>query len=142
MSYRLHVFQDGREQGGLLVNHPFYRLVEETLQNVLQSQLVMLYMARKTLEHKPSPDVVRENQRVTEITRYLQNVCPTISGSNSPTMDSIFVEMRAYAGCGEDPKRRKVARKHVYIQKHLIGTWIHAYYNAELSYNEPQGKFL
>src|ERR1700709_452528 len=105
MSYPLCVFLESRKQG-LDVNHPFYRLVEEAFRNVIQCPVVMLYMARITLKHSDPSDEVTEKQRVEEIIQYLQNVCPTISG------------------CGEDPRRRKVSRKHVYIQKHLVDVWM------------------
>jgi hypothetical protein len=138
MSYPLCVFLESREQG-LDTNHPFYRLVEETFRNVIQCPVVMLYMARITLEYSDPSDEVAEKQRVEEIILYLQNVCPTISGSDSPTMDSTFVEMRAYLGCGEDTKRRKVSRKHVYIQKRLVDVWMEIH-DSQSYANE--GKFL
>ncbi|KAG2061598.1 hypothetical protein BDR06DRAFT_947079, partial [Suillus hirtellus] len=60
-----------------------------------------------------------------EITQYLQTTCPTVSGSDSPAMISTFVDVRAYSACqgGKDPKSRKLARKHIYIQKRLVDDW-------------------
>ena len=139
----LCVFLNSGDQGGLPSNHPFYRLVEETIQNVVQCPLVMLYMARNTLNHNPFSDAVPKKQRVMDIAQYLQNVCPTISGSNSPTMESTFVEMRAYSSCasGEGRMKRKAAPKHVYIQQRLADAWMQAY-STDLSYAKWEGKFL
>ena len=140
-TYPLCVFLESREQGRLTYNHPFYRLVEEVLQNIIQSPLVMLYMARNTLKYdsewQSSPNEDAEKQRIKEIIHYLQTVCPTVSGSDSPRMDSAFVQTRAYSGCCKNPRRRKAARKHVYIQKRLVDAWMKAY-------NDPshRGKFL
>ncbi|KAG2365724.1 hypothetical protein BDR07DRAFT_1397991 [Suillus spraguei] len=43
-------------------------------------------------------------------------------------MNSTFVDVRAYPTCqgGKDPKSRKLARKHVYIQEHLVDDWVKA----------------
>ncbi|OAX38413.1 hypothetical protein K503DRAFT_770535 [Rhizopogon vinicolor AM-OR11-026] len=122
MSYPLCVFLESREQM-LPIHHPFYRIVEETLENVIQSSLVLRCMAKHTLvneSHTESPNNAAENQMVQQITRYLRNNFPTVSGSNSPAMDSVIVDVRSYSGCGKDPKSRKFTRKHVYIQKHLV----------------------
>jgi hypothetical protein len=73
-------------------------------------------------------DEVAEDQRVQEVIQYLQNSSPTFSGSESPAMDSTFVDMRAYSGCGNDRTSRKIARKHVFIQKRLVDAWMTAYY--------------
>jgi hypothetical protein len=126
MSHTLCVFLESRELGRLPANHPFYCLVEEALHNIVQCPLIMLYMARNTLKHGTFPKEVG-NQRVKEIMQYLQNVCPTVSGSDSPAMESTFVDIRAYSVCGEDPKIRKVARKHVYIQRRLVIAWMRAH---------------
>lgn len=67
-----------------------------------------------------NPDGVVSNQRIQEIVQYLQNNCPTISGTNSPTMDSIFADVRVHLGCGSNPESRRFTRKHVYIHKQLV----------------------
>jgi len=133
MSYPMCVFLESREKR-LPVHHPFYRVVEQTLQSVIQCPVVMRYLAMNTLENS---DSVTEEQRAQEIINYLQNSCPTFSGSNSPAMDSTFVDMRAYSGCGKDRKSRKTTRKHVYIQKCLVDTWVKAFHKS----NNPQGYF-
>jgi hypothetical protein len=140
MSHTLCVFLESREQGKLPTNHPFYCLVEEAFHNIVQCPLIMLYMARNTLKHGPFPNEV-EKQRVKEIMQYLQNVCPTVSGSDSPAMESTFVDIRAYSVCGEDPKIRKVARKHVYIQSHLVIAWMRAHSESVYRWAN-QGNFL
>ncbi|KAG2342613.1 hypothetical protein BDR05DRAFT_334525 [Suillus weaverae] len=124
-SYPLCVFIESREQGRLSLDHPFYRLVEETIQNVVLCPVVLHHMARSTLE---TLDEVTEKQRVQEIIQYMRNTCPTFSGSDSPAIDSTFVDVRAYSGChgGKDPKSRKIARKHIYIQKRLVDDWVKA----------------
>ncbi|OJA11782.1 hypothetical protein AZE42_07384 [Rhizopogon vesiculosus] len=78
-----------------------------------------------------------EEQRIQEIINYLQNNCPTFSGSDSPAMDSTFVDMRAYSGCGKDRQSRKTARKHVYIQKCLVDAWMKAHHKS----NNPKGYY-
>jgi hypothetical protein len=96
MSYPLCVFLDSREQSPA-ADHPFYRLVEGTLQSVIQCPVIMRYLAMNvTLNF----DEVAEDQKVQEVIQYLQNSGPTFSGSESPAMDSTFVDMRAYSGCG------------------------------------------
>lgn len=126
--YPLCVFLESREQGRLTADHPFYGLVEETLQNVIRCPLILHYMA-KTLNTTVNGSChieVADERRIQEITEYLQNDCPTVSGSDSPTMDLTFVDVRAYSGCGSDPKSRKIARKHIYIQKQLVNAWMKA----------------
>jgi len=134
MSYPLCVFLESRKQQKLPVHHPFYRLIEGTLQNFTQHEcpVAVQYMARHTLGHeKLLFDTAIEKQRVDDIIRYLQNFCPTVSGSDSPAMDSTFVDMRAYSGCGKDPKSREIVRKHVYIQKRLVDAWMKAYFHTK-----------
>jgi hypothetical protein len=80
-------------------------------------------MVRNTLEN---PEEAAEKQRAEEIIQYLKNTCPTVSGSDSPVLDRAFVDVRAYMGCAKDPKSRKIARKHIYIQKRLIDEWMKA----------------
>jgi hypothetical protein len=85
-------------------------------------------MAKNTLQNEPSRD--EEEQRVQEIVQYLQMNHPTVSGSDSPAVDSStlpLVETRAYSNCGKDRKSRKLARKHIYIQKSLIDAWMGNY---------------
>lgn len=121
ISYPLCVFIESREQGKLPVGHPFCHIVKETVQNVMLFHPILRHMARNTLEN---PDEAAEKQRVQEIIEYLSNTCPTVSGSDSPAMDSTFVDVRAYTSCGKDPKGRKIARKHIYIQKRLLDEWM------------------
>jgi len=144
-TYPLCVFLESRDQGRLTYDHPFYRLVEEVLQNIIQSPLVMVYMARNTLKYDSEqfPNEDAEKQRIQQIIHYLQNICPTVSGSDSPRMDSAFVQTRAYSGCCKNPRRRKAARKHVYIQKRLVDAWMKAYNDsAWKSSPSHRGKFL
>jgi hypothetical protein len=127
MSYPLCVRLDSRDQAGLPVRHPFYYLVQDTLQDIIKCPLILHYMVKNTF---PRPtDEVAEEQRVQEIIQYLHNSCPTVSGSDSPTMDSSLVQTRAYSGChgGRDPKSKKVARQHVYLQTCLIDAWLNIY---------------
>jgi hypothetical protein len=121
ISYPLCVFIESRGQGKLPAGHPFCHFVKETIQVVMLSHPILHHMARNTLEN---PDEAAEKQRVKEIIEYLKNTCPTVSGSDSPAIDSTFVDVRAYMGCGKDPKSRKIARKHIYIQKRLIDEWM------------------
>ncbi|KAG1857699.1 hypothetical protein DFJ58DRAFT_745000 [Suillus subalutaceus] len=125
ISYPICVFIESREQGRISHDYPFYRLVEETIQNVIHCPVVLRHMARSTLKN---PDKVAEKRRVQEIIQYIQNTCPTVSGSDSPAIYSKFVEVRAYSGChsGKDPKSRKIARKHIYLQKRLVDDWVKA----------------
>ncbi|OAX38067.1 hypothetical protein K503DRAFT_186062 [Rhizopogon vinicolor AM-OR11-026] len=127
MSYPLCVFLESREKRPP-VHHPFYRFVAETLQSVIQCPVVMRYLAMNILENS---DGVAEEQRVQEIINYLQN------GSDFPAMDSTFVDMRAYLGCGKDRKSKKTARKHVYIQKCLVDVCMEAFHKS----NNPEGYF-
>ncbi|KAG2343857.1 hypothetical protein BDR05DRAFT_962485 [Suillus weaverae] len=110
-------------QGKLPAGHPFCHIVKETIQNVVLSHPILRHMARNTLEN---PDEAAEKQRAQEIIKYLENSCPAVSGSDSPALDSTFVDVRAYTGCGKDPKSRKIARKHIYIQKCLVDEWMEA----------------
>jgi hypothetical protein len=126
MSYPLCVFLDSREQRRLLSDHPFYRLIEEGLQNVICCPLILHYMAESTLPSEPRPNGATLEQRIPEIIQYLRNDCPMFSGSDSPAMDSTFVDVRAYWGCGRNPKSRKFARRHVYFQKRLVDAWMQA----------------
>jgi hypothetical protein len=122
MSYPLCVFLDSRKHGRLPVDHPFYRFVKETLQHVIDSTLVLRYMAKNQTGSFPSE--AEEQRRVQDIIQYLKSNCPTVSGSDSPAMNSMnLVNTRAYSGCGKDRKNGKLARKHVYIQKSLIDGW-------------------
>jgi hypothetical protein len=120
MTYPLCVFLTTHQQGSLPCDHPFYRLIEETLQNVQHCPPVLDYMAQNILANKSYPT------KQQEIIQYLQNSCPTISVSDSPAMDSTFVDVRAYSGCAKDPKSKKFARKHVYIQKRLYDALMEA----------------
>jgi hypothetical protein len=97
-------------------------------------------MAKSTLKN-PDRQVVKE-QRVQEIIQYIRNTCPTVSGSDSPVVNSIFVDVRAYSGChsGKDPKSRKIARKHIYIQKRLVDDWVKA--STERTFWPDIGGFL
>ncbi|OAX33644.1 hypothetical protein K503DRAFT_775402 [Rhizopogon vinicolor AM-OR11-026] len=123
MSNPICVFLESREQR-LPTYHPFYLLVQETLQNVIHCPIVSIYMANSILQNEQYPDEVAEKQRVEQIIHYLHNNCPTISGSDSPAMDSTFIDVRAYSGCSKGPKSIKFARKHVYIQKRLVDAWM------------------
>ncbi|KAG1873786.1 hypothetical protein F4604DRAFT_755330 [Suillus subluteus] len=123
ISYPLCVFIESREQGNLPAGHPFCHIVKETVQNVVLSHPILHHMARNTLEN---PGEAAENERAEEIVEYLKNTCPTVSGSDSPAMDSTFVDVRAYTGCGKDPKSKNITRKHIYIQKRLVDEWIKA----------------
>ncbi|KAG2116626.1 uncharacterized protein F5147DRAFT_649088 [Suillus discolor] len=127
ISYLLCVFLESREER-LSPEHCFYRIVEETIQNVIHCPTVLHYMVRSTLKNF---NEVVEEQRVQDITKYLQTTCPTVSGSDSPAMNSTFVDVRAYSACqgGKDPKSRKLARKHIYIQKRLVDDWVKALTN-------------
>jgi hypothetical protein len=138
MSHLLCVFLDSRDHEKLPVDHPFYDFVKCTLQHVVESTPVLRYMAQNTLQNEPLPGEVIGEQRVQEIIQYLKINCPTVSGSNSATMyPKTLVATRAYLGCGQDRKSRKLARKHVYIQKSLIDDWM------ELrSYPSSPGNFL
>ena len=128
-SYPLCVFLESRRQQKLSVHHPFYCLINETLQNFirLECPVILQYMARDTLGDEKLFDTAVETKRVHDIIHYLRNTCPTVSGSDSPAMESTFVDMRAYSGCGKDPKSRKIVRKHVYIQKRLVDAWMKVY---------------
>jgi hypothetical protein len=139
MSHLLCVFLDSRDHEKLPVDHPFYDFVKVTLQHVVESPLVLRYMAQNTLQNEPLPDEVMGEQRVQEIIQYLKINCPTVSGSDSATMyPKTLVATRAYLGCGQDPKNRKLARKHVYIQKYLIDGWMELRSDPNLS----RGHFL
>ncbi|OJA11783.1 hypothetical protein AZE42_07385 [Rhizopogon vesiculosus] len=126
-SHPLCVFLDSREQGKLSANHPFYRVIEEAIQDVLHAPLVLKYLARSTFRNRPRFYKVTEEQRVHHIIEYLQNNSPTFSGSDSPALDSTFVDVRAYYGCGKDSKSKKVTRQHVYIQKRFVDAWMKSY---------------
>ena len=80
------VFLDSRGQGRLPIHHPFYHVVEQTVQNIVQSLLILHYLAETTLANTPFPDEAAKNQRVQEIIQYLQNNYPTFSGSDSPSL--------------------------------------------------------
>ncbi|KAJ8583353.1 RNA-binding domain-containing protein [Rhizopogon salebrosus TDB-379] len=121
----MSAFNFNRDHEKLPVDHPFYDFVKVTLQHVVESPLVLRYMAQNTLQNEPLPDEVMGEQRVQEIIQYLKINCPTVSGSDSATMyPTTLVATRAYLGCGQDRKSRKLARKHVYIQKSLIDGWM------------------
>jgi hypothetical protein len=81
-------------------------------------------MAKVTHQNEPRHDEVVEKGRIQEIIQYLQTNHPTVSGSDSPSMNLTLVDTRAYSGCGNGRKSRKFARKHVYIQKSLVDTWV------------------
>jgi hypothetical protein len=122
----LCVFLDSRARERLLVDHPFRLFVKETHQHVIDSRLILEYMAEATLHNGPRSDKVVE-RRVQEIIQYLEKYHPTVSGSDSPAMDSVtLVETRAYSGCGGDRLDRKFAREHIYIQKPLVDAWMKA----------------
>ncbi|KAG2078616.1 hypothetical protein BDR04DRAFT_1138200 [Suillus decipiens] len=124
ISYPPCVFMESREQEKLSAGHPFCHIVKETIQNIILSNPILHHMARNTLEN---PNKAAEEQRVQEIIQHMTNTCPTVSGSDSPAIDSTFVDVRAYTGCStKDPKGRKIARKHIYIQKRLVGEWMKA----------------
>lgn len=140
MSYPpLCVFLESFEQGRLSVDHPFYILVREVLQDIIECPLIMDYMAKTTLA---CPNNDTEKQRVQEIIQYLRTNSPTISGSNSPVMDLSFVEIRMYSGCGKTPnlKNRKTGRQHIYIQRCLIHAWFNTYIKAGTSTDIGQRK--
>jgi hypothetical protein len=124
MSFPLCVFLDSLDQGRLPLNHPFYRLVDETRQHIIESPLVLGYIAKVTLQNELRHDEVVEKRRIQEIIQYLQINHPTVSSSDSPSMNFILVDTRAYSGCSKGRKSRKLARKHVYIQKSLVNNWI------------------
>jgi hypothetical protein len=127
MSYPLCVFLDSCKHERLSIDHPFYDFVKETLQHVKKSPLILDYMANDTLQNEPQSDEAAERRRVREIIQFLRTNPPTVSGSDSPTMDSArLVETRAYSGCGGYRKDRKLARKHIYIQKPLVDAWMKA----------------
>jgi len=135
MTHPLCVFLESREQGKLPNNHPFHFVVEETVQNIAQSPLILHYLAETTLGNAPYPDEAIKEQRVQEIIQYLQNNCPTFSGSDSPTMQARLTDVRAYADCGKlDLKSKMVARKHVYIQKNLVDAWMDSYIASPLNW--------
>jgi len=128
MPYPLCVFLESREQGKLSTCHPFYIVTQDALRDIIKCSLILDYMAKTTLAHADE-DAVK--QRVQEIIQYLQNHAPTVSGSDSPAMDSSFTEMRMYSGCGKNLMNRRIARQHVYIQKYLIDAWLNTYTGAD-----------
>jgi hypothetical protein len=144
MSYPLYVFLESREQGKLPVHHPFYDLVYNALQDVIKCQLILNYMAKTTLANGPWSDKVAEARRAQEIIEYLQNNCPTVSGSDSPALDSSLVETRMYSGCGNGPnvKDRKIARQHIYIQKCLVDSWIKTFLDMGTRSSMERGRHL
>jgi hypothetical protein len=81
MSYPLCVFLDSRKHGRIPVHHPFYRFVKETLQHVIDSALILRYMAKN--QNGSSPSGAEEQRRVQDIIQYLKSNCPTVSGSDS-----------------------------------------------------------
>ncbi|KAG2365756.1 hypothetical protein BDR07DRAFT_1458961 [Suillus spraguei] len=83
-----------RYQGKLPADHPFYHLVRDTIQNAIRYLPILQHMARNTLEN---PDEIAVRQRAEDIIQYLQNTCPTVSGSDSPAMRSTFVDMKETA---------------------------------------------
>ncbi|OJA12466.1 hypothetical protein AZE42_10510 [Rhizopogon vesiculosus] len=105
------------------MHHAFNLLVQEILQNVIHCPIVSVYTASSILQNE-QPDELAEKQRVEQIVHYLYDNCPTISGSDSPAMDSTFVDVHAYSGCSKGPKSMKFAWKHVYIQKCLVDAWM------------------
>ncbi|KAG1873790.1 hypothetical protein F4604DRAFT_1925369 [Suillus subluteus] len=98
-------------------------------------------MVMSTLKN---PDRVAEKRRVQEIIQYIQNTCPTVSGSDSPAIYSKFIEVHAYSGChsGKDPKSRKISRKHIYIQKCLVNDWVKASTESTFEWYPSLGGFL
>jgi hypothetical protein len=70
-NYPLCVFADVCE-GRLRSNHPFYYLVQDSLQDVMKSPLILHYMAKSTLANESHHDEVAEKQRVQEIIQYLE----------------------------------------------------------------------
>ncbi|KAG2077944.1 hypothetical protein BDR04DRAFT_1113013 [Suillus decipiens] len=61
---------------------------KETIENVIHCLTILHHMVRDTLENF---NEAVEKQRAQEITQYLQNIWPTVSGSDSPSMNSTFV---------------------------------------------------
>jgi hypothetical protein len=139
MSFPLCVFLDSLDQGRLPLDHPFYRLVDKTRQHIIESPLVLGYMAKVTLQNEPRHDEVVEKGRIQEIIQYLQTNHPTVSGSDSPSMNLTLVDTRAYSGCGNGRKSRKFARKHVYIQKSLVNTWVRTETRSVTTYRRYPG---
>jgi len=131
---KLCVFLDSREHGRLPHTHPFHIFIITNLLHVVDSPLVLQYMARSTFPDKSLgnyPDLAEE-RRVLQIVNYLMKNHPTVSGSDSPAMGSSLsqyaqVDTRAYSGCGNSRRSRKVARKHIYIKKSLVDAWMNAY---------------
>jgi hypothetical protein len=142
-SYPLCIFLESREQKRLPVHHPFCHLVRDALQDVIRCPLILHYMAKGTFANESHPDEDAEKQRVQEIIQYLQNNSPTVSGSDSPAMDSSLVETRMYSGCGNDhTKNGKIVRQHVYIQKSLVDAWMNAYMNMVSGGSKTLGRHL
>lgn len=65
---------------------------------------------------------------------------PSCITCDSPAMDSTFIDVRAYTACqgGKDPRSRRLAQKHIYIQKRLVDDWVKALTN-KIEYPGPSG---
>jgi hypothetical protein len=50
-----------------------------------------------------------------------------------------LVDTRAYSGCDNGRKSRKLARKHVYIQKSLVNTWVRTETRSVTTYRRYPG---
>jgi len=130
----ISVFLDSRKHGRLPCTHPFHIFIIKNLLHVVKSPLVLQYMARSTFPDKSLGTYgdIAEERRVLQIREYLMKNHPTVSGSDSPAMGSSVsqyaqVDTRAYSGCGNSRRSRKVARKHIYIKKSLVDAWMDAY---------------
>jgi hypothetical protein len=118
----LCVFLESREQGRLNAHHPFYRLIEDAIQDAILCPLVLHYMARTAfgLGNAPYIDEVVEKQRVQEIIQYLQNSCPIFSGSDSPALNSTFVDVRASPRLRQRPTKQE-GRSEVHVYPETFG---------------------
>jgi len=104
-------------------------------------------MAKNTFQNEPHNNGAEE-RRVQEIIQYLKTNHPTVSVSDTPAMCSsvglpyLQVEARAYSGCGKDHQSRKIARKHIYINKNFVDIWMIAYSKLKVDPYKSLGHYL
>ncbi|KAG1873789.1 hypothetical protein F4604DRAFT_1681007 [Suillus subluteus] len=118
ISHPICVFIKSHEQGRLSHDHSFYRLVEETIQNVIHCPVVLHHMVRSTLKN---PDEVAEKHRFLAVTP---------------------LQWIRHLLIGKDPKSRKISRKHIYIQKCLVNDWVKASTESTFEWYPSLGGFL
>jgi len=103
-------------------------------------------MAKNTFQNEPCNNGAEDSERrVQEIIQYLETNHPTVSASDSPAMCRsryLQVEARAYSGCGKDRQSRKIARKHIYINKKFVDIWMTAYFEVKVNTNQSLGHYL